>query len=728
MSTTEDRPWSDPDLEPAERARLVLERMTLEEKVGQLDMSANIDPVADAERLRAGSVGTSILASGPWAGNVGDGGVRARGIRALQREAVARHRLGVPLLIARDVIHGHRTVMPIPLGGAASFRPDLVEDALRRVHEEAITDEISWSFTPMMDVAEDPRWGRVAESFGEDPHLVEVMAAAAVRGVQTAGAKENGRPRVAACMKHFVAYGLARGGRDYNSVDVGETTLRNVHLRPFRAAVDAGCLTAMASFNDVDGVPMHANGRLLREVLRDEWGFTGVVTADWCGIGELVEHGVAADRREAARMGIEAGVDVDMVSGVYVEHLVDLVESGDIDKSLVDEAVLRVLTLKFTLGLFDRDFSDEAAPATVWERPRDESALDVARTAARSSVTLLTNDGILPLSRTCSVHVTGPFAVERESLLGTWCLDGRPDETTTVVEALTASHDGEVTWDDGRFADHAARLVTHADTALVLLGEHRSSSGEANSLSRLEVPAGQIEFLRQVRIHHDRVVAVVLSGRPLVLEEVAELSDAVLLVFHGGTETARALVDVLHGVVEPGGRLPTTLPPSTGHVPLTVREKRTSRPLSPYRTEGWDRRYVDAPTPATWPFGFGLGYADARLGVPRLSGECVGRGDSVEVAVSVSSGVSRAGRALVQLYLCDPAAQITRPWRELLDWQWVEVPAQGATEVHFTVSVSSFGYWGRDGRRRVDTGRVDLGVGLDSRDIAWTRLEVNEGA
>lgn len=711
--------WMNTNLDPRERAKMLREEMTLEEKVGQLEITLNVSVEKDAKALESGSIGTTIIASGEWAGNISDGGVRAQFVRSLQREAVERHRLGVPLLVARDVIHGHRTVMPIPLGGAASFDPELHEAGLRAACEQAILDEISWTFTPMIDISDDPRWGRISESFGEDPYVSEIMAAAAVRGVQNAGTTDPSKPRIAACMKHFVGYGLARGGRDYGTVEVGENTLRNVHLRPYKAAVDAGCLTLMAAFNDIDGTPMHANRYLLRNILRDEWGFDGVVTADWNGIGELVKHGLAEDGREAARLGIEAGVDVDMLSGVYVQYLPELVRSGDVSEELIDEACERVLTLKFRLGLFDRDWSLNQGPESVWKTGPSNEHQELSRRTALGAMTLINNAGLLPLSPTDSLHVTGPFATERDSILGTWCLDGVGAETETIVEAIGKIHTGPFSWDDGRFADLAARKVIHANAALVLLGEHRLSSGEANSLSRLTLPAGQIEFLRQIRMQHERVVTVVLAGRPLDISEVVQLSDAVLWSFHPGSMGAQAIAQVLYGTEEPAGRLPVTLPPSTGHVPLTVREKRTSRPLSPYRQDGWERRYVDAPTPPAYHFGAGGGYGHFDIHTPQLSHSTVQRGGKIDITCNVVNQGQRSGRSLVQLYMSDPAASVTRPWRELIDFAWVEVDAGAHTDVRFEVATDKFGYWGRENRWRVDAGEIFLGIGLNAGDIQW---------
>ena len=417
-----ERPWLLVDLPLEERVEALLAEMTLAEKVGQTHQTANLDPIADHELIRSGRIGSSLIASGATAGNERDEGVRVSAVNAAQRIAVQESHLGIPLLFGRDVIHGHRTVFPIPLGLAAAWDEDLVCRATRVAAAEASADGVTWTFAPMLDISEEPRWGRVAESFGEAPVLASRLGAAMVRGFQ--GEVPGGAGTLAACAKHFVGYGLVGGGRDYETVQVGENTLRNCHLRPFRDAVRAGCATVMAAFTDVDGVPMHAHRRLLREVLKDEWGFDGVVVADWEGVGQLVSQGVATDLRDAAAQAIAAGVDIDMVTGAYAAHLGELVECGQVPLDLVDDAARRVIRLKLRRGLFEHPY---IAVTTSAPKPRPESRL-LAREAAAASLVLLANDGILPLAPNPGhVLLTGPFVREGEALLapGPWMAEAR---------------------------------------------------------------------------------------------------------------------------------------------------------------------------------------------------------------------------------------------------------------------------------------------------------------
>src|SRR6478735_7605392 len=417
------RPWLDATLPTETRIDLLMESMTLSDKVAQTHQVANIDPVGDADALRAGCISSSLYASGATAGNERDAGLLVEHIDAAQRHAVDGSRLGIPVLFGRDVIHGHRTVCPIPLGLAASFDPDLAEEVAVVAAREAAVDGVAWTFAPMVDISEEPRWGRVAESLGETPVLSGRLAAALVRGFQ--GADVSDPERIAACAKHFAGYGLAAGGRDYDTVSVGENTLRNLHLRPFKSAVDAGVTTVMAAFNDVDGIPMHAHEHLIRGVLKGEWGFDGMVVADWNGVGQLVNAGVAADLREAAAQAIRAGVDLDMCSGAYLAHLEELVESGEVDLALVDDAVRRVLRLKFRLGLFERPY---AARPGASNAPTAETRA-VALRAAQAAHVLVKNDGVLPLHGSAGkVLLSGPFVDDGDALLGTWVLDGRGEE------------------------------------------------------------------------------------------------------------------------------------------------------------------------------------------------------------------------------------------------------------------------------------------------------------
>ena len=704
------RPWLDPGLPVAERVALLMGAMTLEEKVGQTHQVANIHPDDDADALRGARIGSSLFASGATGGNERDEGVLAFNIDAAQRHAVEGSRLGVPLLFGRDVIHGHRTVFPIPLGLAAAWDEDLVERAATTAAREAVVDGVAWTFAPMVDLSEEPRWGRVAESLGETPVLSGRMAAAMVRGFQ--GADPGHPDRIAACAKHFAGYGLAAGGRDYDTVSVGENTLRNLHLRPFRAAVDAGVCTVMAAFNDVDGIPMHAHRHLLRDVLKGEWGFDGVVVADWNGIGQLVNQGVAADLCDAARQAIEAGVDLDMSSGSYAAHLAELVRSGEVDEALVDDAVRRILTLKFRLGLFERPYVGEPPRANA---PSAQTR-EVARAAAEAAHVLVSNNGVLPLDPSWgTVHLTGPFVDAGEELLGTWTLDGRGEDVVSPAAAFRARLGaGRLLVTDGRFSDRAVQQVRNADVTVALLGEHPWRSGEANSVSDIGLPAGQLDVLRQLARIGKPLVAVVYTGRPLELGEVMDLADAVLVVWHPGVEAGNALASVVFGDTSPHGRLPMTFPLTTGHIPTSTHQRPTGR-LVGRDEDSRLGRYLDDLVFPRLPFGHGLTYTTFDYGPPRLSsGELSLAGGEVELEVDVTNSGDRPAREVVQLYFRDPVAEVTRPLTELLDWEALVLLPGEKGVARFAVTAEQFAYFGRDNTARTDLGEIVLRVGPDA--------------
>ncbi|GAA2740436.1 glycoside hydrolase family 3 N-terminal domain-containing protein [Terrabacter aerolatus] len=717
---THERPWLDATLPVEERIDLLMAQMSLAEKVGQTHQVANIDPEADAAEIASGRISSSLYASGPTGGNERDEGVLVGNIDAAQRHAVAGSRLGIPLLFGRDVIHGHRTVAPIPLGIAASFDPDIAEEIGEIAAREAVVDGVAWTFAPMVDLSEEPRWGRVAESLGETPVLAGRLAAGLVRGFQ--GDDVGDPDRLAACAKHFAGYGLSAGGRDYDTVSVGENTLRNLHLRPFKWAVDAGVMTVMAAFNDVDGTPMHAHEHLLREVLKGEWGFDGMVVADWNGIGQLVNAGVAADLRGAAALAIRAGVDLDMCGGAYLAHLEELVESGEVDLALVDDAVRRVLRLKFRLGLFERPY---AARPGASNAPTPESRATALR-AAQAAHVLVKNDGVLPLDASPaagSLLVSGAFVDDGDALLGTWVLDGRGEEVVTPEAALRERLGDRVTVADGRFSDVTLMQARAADTSVLLLGEHRSRSGEAQSVVDIGLPPGQIEVLRAVAALGKPLVAVVFTGRPLDLSEVLDLADAVLVVWHPGTEAGNALASVLLGEVEPSGRLPMTFPLSTGHIPTSTHQRPTGR-LIRADVDHKEGRYIDALTYPRLPFGLGLSYTTVDYGAPSVSAPTMPTDGSVTLTVTVTNTGERPCREVVQLYFRDPVAEVTRPLVELTDWALVDLEPGQAREVTFDVQAGQTAYAGRDLTTRVDEGEIVLLTGPDAARLQSVSITV----
>jgi beta-glucosidase len=714
-----ERPWLDSRLDLEKRVDLLLTEMTLEEKAGQLHMSANVEPVRDRELLLKGGIGASLYASGATAGNVSDEGLLVAAINECQRTAVDGSRLGIPVLFGRDVIHGHRTVYPIPLGIAAAWDEDLVRRCAELAAAEASLDGVAWTFAPMMDISEEPRWGRVAESLGESPVLAGRLAVAMVRGFQGTGGRKGS---IAACAKHFAGYGMVQGGRDYDTVTVGENTLRNLHLRPFHTAVDGGVASVMAAFNDVDGIPMHAHRHLLRDVLKGEWGFDGVVVADWNGVGQLVMQGVAEDLRDAARQALLAGLDLDMCSGSYGEHVPDLVSSGDVPLEMVDDAVRRVLRMKFRSGVMDRPYTPEGHSVVAPTRP----SRALAREAATSSMVLLKNDGILPLHENIGrIHLAGPFTEEGDALLGTWVLDGQGSDVVSPADAFRERVPAaDLLVSDGRFSDLGVVMVRDSDVTIALVGEHRMRSGEDRCISTLALPAGQLDVLEEMAAIGKPLVVVVFTGRPLELGRVLELASAVVVAWHPGVEAGPAIADLLLGRTAPSGRLPMTFPRTVGHIPSSSHERPTGRRVN--RED--DRklgRYLNSLVFPELTFGYGLTYTTFEYGELTVSRQRLSLASgSVKVSVEVTNTGTRAGREVVQLYVRDPVAAVTRPIVELADWQAVEIEPGETTTVTFRVTPEMFGYYDREMAWRIDTGEVDVIVGPNAAYGSRARLLV----
>jgi beta-glucosidase len=713
MTDATDRPWASSDRPVGERVRALLGAMTLEEKVGQLHQVANPDPVRDAAALAEGSFGSCVIASGEQAGNVRDAGIQVHDVNAVQRAAVETSRLGIPLLIARDVIHGHRTVFPIPLGQAASFDAELVRLCARAAAREASAQGVRWTFAPMLDIVHDPRWGRMAESWGEDPWLSARLGAAAVEGFQggPGGAALAEPDSVAACAKHYVGYGLVQGGRDYAEVDVGPVTLHDRHLRPFAAAVDAGVATVMTAFHTLDRTPMTANEGLVRGHLKSALGFAGVVVSDWDAVGELLLHGVASDTREAAALALRAGVDIDMVSGAFSAHLPGLVRDSRRAQQLLDDAVARVLTVKVRLGLFEHPYADPARADSAQLTPEHRA---LARRAAAAACVLLRNNGALPLAvgegGAQHLHLTGPLATARAELYGTWALDGRPEDAVTIADAVCERFTGQaatVTVDDGRFLDESLVAARAADLVVACYGEHPMRSGEANSVTSVELPPGQVEALEALARVSRRLVVVVLTGRALALERIEHVGDALLLVFHPGVEGGHGIVDVLAGDVAPRGRLPVTLPRSTGQVPLHHDHLPTGRPLDPAGPVG---RYRDHRDTALHPFGFGGGYSELAYGPVRLSSSILAPEGTLQVSAQVSNVGARPAAEVVQLYVHDLVARISRPVSELVGVQLVELAPGEAKDVMFKLRAGDLTYCDRHGVPRSDPGTFTVRI------------------
>jgi beta-glucosidase len=697
----------------------LMARMTLEEKIGQLVQL--VDQVATGPgggqandkleaRLSAGGVGSMLNALG------------AARTNALQRVAVDKSRLKIPVLFGYDVIHGYATIFPVPLAQAASWNPALIERAEAVAAAEAAATGIRWTFAPMVDIARDPRWGRVMEGAGEDPFLGAAIAAARVRGFQGAAAGADLTPEhILACAKHFVGYGAAEGGRDYEAVELSERTLREVYFPPFRAAVTAGVATFMTSFNEVSGVPSSGNRFLFTDVLRGEWGFGGFVVSDWGAIDELRAHAVAADRADAARQAITAGVDMDMVSGVYAEELARLVRSKAVPMAAIDQAVRRVLTMKMRAGLFDHPFTDEARAArTLLAAPHRALAADLAR----QSIVLLKNDhDLLPLSRSVrTLAVIGPHADDHEDPLGEWSAQGDPKQVVTLLDGIrqklspstrvVTAAGTDVDGKDATGIPAAVALARQADVVVLAVGESRQLSGEAHSRAALDLPGRQKELVQAVAGTGKPVVLVLANGRPLTIAGEAAQVAAVLETWLLGTESGHAIADVLFGDVNPSGKLPITFPRTIGQVPLYYNHKNTGRPYVPgvRYTSG----YLDLPNAPAWPFGFGLSYT--RFGYSGLTvtpGQ-LPVGGEVAVTARVTNTGARPGTEIVQLYVRDRVGSTTRPVKELRGFQRVTLGPGASEVVSFTLRPADLSVL--DGRYRPvqEPGAFDVWIGPDS--------------
>jgi len=709
------------------KASTLLGEMSLPEKIGQMnqqDASAGYAPDYLREALRRGHVGAVL--------NVVDPGT----IKELQRIAVEESRLGIPLLVGRDVIHGFRTVMPIPLGQAASWNPALVEECARFAALEAATTGVNWTFAPMIDVARDPRWGRIAESLGEDPLLTSRLGEAMIQGFQGESLADPGS--IAACAKHFTGYGAVESGRDYATTSIPEIELRNVYLPPFKAAVDAGVTTFMPSFSELNGVPPTANDFLLTQVLREEWGFDGFVVSDWDSVRQLQTHGLTENDAESAMAAATAGVDMEMAGGAYHDHLAALVEEGRIPMEVIDNAVASILRLKFRLGLFDNPYGDSARLPPLL----DPAALAMARKAALQSIVMLHNrDQVLPLraAELSSIAVIGPLADAPHEQLGTWVFDGNPDDTVTPLHGIRSLVGEDVAVRHVQALQHtrshaldgfdeAVAAARDADVAVLFLGEESILSGEAHSRADIGLPGAQLELARRVSETGTPVIAVIMAGRPLTLPELVDYADAILFAWHPGTMGGPAIADLLFGVESPSGKLPVTFPRMVGQIPLYYSQKNTGKPptpetvihiddiqmRAPQTSLGMTAFHLDAGYRPLFPFGFGLSYGDFHYADIRVSNAELRCGDGVTISAAVSNHGQRAAEEVVQLYVRDLVGSVTRPVKELKGFRRIRLEPGQTLTVEFELLSDDFAFHGRDLRRAVEPGEFHAWIGGDS--------------
>ena len=704
----------------------ILARMTLAEKLGQLNQPSGAGDATGpgggqrASRLaelRRGGIGSFL--------NV----VGADTTRALQRIAVEESRLHIPLVFGLDVIHGFRTVFPVPLGEAASFDPSLAERAARIAATEAAAAGIDWTFAPMVDIARDPRWGRIVEGAGEDPYLGALFAAARVRGFQ--GNDLSAANAIAATAKHFAAYGAAEGGRDYNVAEVSERTLRDVYLPPFYGAACAGAATFMASFNEIAGVPSHANRHLLTDILRNEWKYDGMVVSDYTGIWELINHGVAADSAQAAELGVHAGVDMDMVSELYVRKLAAAVAAGRARQSDIDEAVRRVLRFKYRLGLFKDPYGrrDAARERTAMLTAASRAA---AREAARRSIVLLKNEqSTLPLRKDLgSLAIIGALAVDSSVVLGNWGALGRREDAVPVLDGIrravsprttvTYAAGASPTSNDTVGIAEAVRVARAADAVILVVGETADMSAEAESRSTLDLPGAQQQLADALHATGKPIVVVLMNGRPLAIERLQETMPAILETWFLGVEAGNGIADVVFGDANPGGKMPVSTPRAVGQVPIYYDHKNTGRP--PDAAVKWTSKYWDIPFTPLYPFGFGLSYTTFTISAPRLSATTIGAADSLRVAVDVTNTGSRAGDEVVQLFVRDDVGSVTRPVMQLRRFQRMTLAAGERRTINFTLSVRDLAFYDLAMRRVAEPGTFHVYVGANSRDVQSARF------
>ncbi|MHC4064004.1 MAG: glycoside hydrolase family 3 N-terminal domain-containing protein [Planctomycetota bacterium] len=711
-----------------QRVEALLQQMTIDEKLGQLTQQSggeiqddNPEVLKNKQEelyapIREGKVGSFLNAHG------------AEYTNKLQRVAVEESRLGIPLIFGNDVIHGYRTIFPIPLGEASSWDPQLVLRAARVAAQEASAAGTHWTFAPMVDICRDPRWGRIAEGAGEDPYLGSVMAAARVRGFQ--GGDLAAADTILACAKHYVAYGGAEGGRDYNTVDVSKQTLREVHLPPFKAAVDAGVGTLMSAFNEVNGVPASANPFTLRRILREEWGFDGFVVSDWASIAEMVTHGFAVDRADAAEKGIAAGVDMDMVSLCYRTHLADSVRQGTISEATVNEAVRRVLRAKLRLGLFERPYTDPQRARSVLLSAKNRA---LAREVARKSIVLLKNEGsLLPLSdKIGSLAVIGPLADSRKDPLGTWAALGRPEDVVTILEGIkkrvsakTRVHYAQGSAVEGTATDgiaEAVAITSKSDAVVLVVGESADMSGEAHCRSSLDLPQVQQQLVRAVHATGVPLVVVLMNGRPMSIGWISANVPAILNTWHLGVECGNATADVLFGDFNPGGKLPATFPRSVGQVPVHYAHKNTGRPPS---SDRYTSKYIDLPPTPLFPFGYGLSYTEFQYGNLLVSPDKIGPGGRITVSVDLKNIDDRKGDEVAQMYIRDLTGSMTRPVRQLKGFRRVTLKPGEKKTLTFSLAYDDLGFYNRHVKYVVEPGLFKVWVGPSSAEGLEGRFEV----
>lgn len=720
----------------------LMAKMTLEEKVGQMNQYNGFwdvtgpspkdgSPALKYEHLRKGWVGSMLTVRG------------VEQVRAVQKIAVEETRLGIPLIIGFDVIHGYKTLSPIPLAEAASWDMEAIKHSAQVAADEASASGINWTFGPMVDISRDARWGRVMEGAGEDPYLGSKVATARVKGFQ--GDDLSLPNTIAACAKHFAGYGFSESGRDYNTVDIGNATLYNTVLPPFKAANDAGVRTYMNSFNILNGVPATGNSFLQRDILKGKWGFTGFVVTDWASIKEMITWGFAKDGAEASEKAVVAGADMDMESYLYVNHLVQLVNAGKVDVALIDDAVRRILRVKYELGLFDDPYrycDEKREKAVIGSKANREAVLDVAK----KSIVLLKNDkNLLPLKKSGQkIALIGALAADKNSPLGSWRIASDDDTAVSVLEGMQQYKGNKLTFEKGADLivgkatflnevvyntndrsgfEAAKKAAKEADVVIMVLGEHGFSSGEGRSRTNLDLPGLQQELLEEIYKINPNVVLVLNNGRPLALPWAAAHIPTIVEAWHLGTETGNAVAQVLYGDYNPSGKLPMSFPRNVGQVPIYYNQHSTGRPVNSENNVFWSH-YGDVEKTPQFAFGHGLSYTTFKYSIPTLDKKAYNKGEAVKVTVDITNTGSYDGKEVAQLYIQDIAASLSRPVKELKGFEMLSLKKGETKTVSFMLTDGELGFYNNNGDYLVEPGTFNVFVGTSSDNVQEIEFEL----
>ncbi|GGH78486.1 beta-glucosidase [Pullulanibacillus pueri] len=703
----------------------LLEQMTIDEKIGQLLQLAT--PFFKGSSTKGQITGPmkEMGVTEEVVENAGSvlGASGAKEISNIQKKHLESNRLGIPLLMMSDIVHGFKTIFPIPLAIGCSWDLELARHAAEIAAKEAAVSGIHVTFAPMVDLVRDPRWGRVMESTGEDPYLNGLFAKAQVHGFQ--GNDLTDTKRVAACVKHFAAYGAVEGGRDYNTVDMSEWQLRESYLPAYKMALDAGCEMVMTAFTTMNGIPASGNRTLMRKILREEWGFDGVVISDWGALKELIPHGVAEDEKEAALKALQSGVDIEMMTLCYTSHLKELVATGEIEEQLIDESVMRILKLKNKLGLFEnplRGANETLEKDIVFSAPHRE----VARQLATKASVLLKNDDVLPLSQDQKVALIGPFA-DNHDVLGQWSWLGSKEDAVTLKEGLETQLKSEnlnvakgcdVESRDERESKIALQIAREADVIILALGEHSWMSGEAGSRTNIKLPKAQLNLLNDLKQLNKPIVVVLFNGRPLDLMDVTEKADAILEAWYPGSEAGNALADLLFGNVNPSGKLTMSFPRAVGQIPTYYNHYNTGRPKgAPDAQERYVSQYLDSSNGPLFPFGFGLSYTSFEYKDAHLSSNIMKQNETIRLSVKVENIGEVIGEEVVQFYIRDLTGEVIRPLKELKGFERITLQPGEQKEITFTITEKQLRYYHSDLSYKSDKGKFMAYVGSNSQDV-----------